>query len=81
MTQSLGGVSSSLCGCIIHQLFPYKLFPLRKTTDQTESNQISASDTGDIKQEVPEDGNKEMNSMLWTDAELEKHDEKMQGWA
>lgn len=81
MTRSLGGGSSSLRGRIIRQLFPYKPFPLRKTTDQTESNQIIGSDTGVIKQEVPEDGNKEVNSVLWTDAELKKHDEKMRGWA
>ena len=85
MTRSLGGVSSSLRGRIIRQLFPYKPFPLRKMTDRTESDQISASlassDPGTIKQEVPDDGNKEVNSMLWTDAELKKHDEEMRGWA
>ena len=80
MTRSLGGVSPSLRGDIIRQLFPYKPFPLRKTTDQTEG-QISTSDPSDIKQEVPEDGNKEVNSTLWTDAELKVHDEKMRGWA
>jgi hypothetical protein len=82
MTRSLGGVSSSLRGCIIRELFPYKPFPLRNATDSTESNQIGASDPpSGIKHEVPEDGNKEVNSTLWTDAELKKHDEKMRGWA
>ena len=33
-----------------------------------------------IKQEVPMDGNKEVELMLWTDTELKMHD-KMQGWA
>ena len=92
MTQSLGGVAPVQRARIIRQLFPYKPFPHQKTTDQRESNivegwsgdgaiLISSSDRVRIKQEVPTDGNKEVESTLWTDTELKMHDEKMQGWA
>jgi hypothetical protein len=92
MTRSLGGVVPIQRARIIRQLFPYKPFPPRKTTDQSESNVaegwsgdgeilISSSDSVGIKQEVPTDGNKEVESTLWTDTELKMHDEKMQGWA
>lgn len=47
-----------------------------------ECENITADhDTVQIKMEVPEDGNKELKSTLWTTAELKKHDEKMRGWA
>ena len=38
-------------------------------------------DDPQIKQEVPEDGNKEVKSTLWTAAELKQHDEMICGWA
>jgi hypothetical protein len=38
---------------------------------------VSSSDIVGIKQEVPTDGNKEVEPMLWTDTELKMHDEKM----
>jgi len=92
MTRSLGGVSSIRRARIIRQLFPYKPFPPRKTTDQSKNNVVegwsgdgkilvSSSDVVGIKQEVPTDGNKEVESTLWTDTELKMHDEKMRGWA
>ena len=37
-------------------------------------------DDPQIKQEVPEDGNKEVKSTLWTAAELKQHDEMICGW-
>ena len=91
MTRSLDGVAPIQRARIICQIFPYKPFPPQKTTDQSESNVvegwsgdgeilISSSDSVGIKQEVPMDGNKEVELMLWTDTELKMHD-KMQGWA
>ena len=89
MTRSLGGVAPVQHARIIRQLFPYKPFPPRKTTaGQSESNVaegwsgdgeilISSSDVVGIKQEVSADGNKEVESTLWTDTELKMHDEKM----
>jgi hypothetical protein len=91
MTRSLGGVSHILRARISRQLFPYKPFPRQKTDgsgdDEVEMSsgngeiEISASDKTEIKQEVPTDGNKEVNISLWTKAEQHKHDEKMRGWA
>jgi hypothetical protein len=39
------------------------------------------TDETQIKQEVPEDGNREVKSTLWTVAELKRHDETIRGWA
>jgi hypothetical protein len=45
--------------------------------------EIEIISTGDpqIKQEVPEHGNREVKSTLWTAAEIKQHDEKIRGWA
>jgi hypothetical protein len=43
--------------------------------------EIISADNPQIKHEVPEDGNKEVKSTLWTAVELKQHDKKMRGWA
>ena len=88
-TRSLGGVSLIQRSRIIHQLFLYKPFPRCKAERNSEEQevcsdgeiQIISADNPQIKHEVPEGGNKEVKSTLWTAMELKQRDEKMRGWA
>jgi hypothetical protein len=85
----LGGVSSRKRAQVIREIFPYKPFPhIGPTPNDADNTTWSAGEESDmedenvkIKCEVPEDGNKHLKSLMWTEVELMKHDESLKAWA
>ncbi|TFY79552.1 hypothetical protein EWM64_g4461 [Hericium alpestre] len=93
-TRSLGGIAPKLRARVAQELFPYKVFPLRRSEKQNKSADMANGDDSDIDAlssddsdavelgpAVPKDGNHRVPLKHWSASEHKQMDERLKVFA